>query len=156
MRAVTPHLFLGNALDARDVRRLYELEIAAVIDLAVNEPPAQLGREIVYCRFPLVDGAGNSDWLLQVAIETTSRFVQRGVKTLVACSGGMSRSPAIVAAALAFQKGESPDDCLLDLVAGRPHDVSPLLWQDVKRMVLTASTPKTPSTTPLSADVPRR
>jgi len=134
MREVTPHLYLGNALDARDLRRLYELEIAAVVDLAIEEVPAQLGREIVYCRFPLVDGAGNADWLLRAAIETTCGFVPGRVKTLVACSGGMSRSPAIVAAVLALQSGKSPDECLLELVAGHPHDVSPLLWQDLREL----------------------
>src|SRR5688572_5149908 len=108
MYAVTQHLFLGNALDARHVRGLFDVQLEAVIDLALNEPPAQLGREIVYCRFPLVDGTGNPAWLLRAAIETTSRFVRDGVKTLVSCSGAMSRSPAIVAAALAVQSGKSP------------------------------------------------
>jgi len=149
-----PQLYLGNALDARDVRRLYELEISVVVDLAMDEPPAQLGREIVYCRFPLVDGAGNPDWLLRAAIETTSRFVQSEVKTLVACSGGMSRSPAIVAAVLALQMGKSPEDCLLELVAGHPHDVSPLLWQGVKQVCVTSSLPETVPVTPPSAGAP--
>lgn len=155
MREVTPNLILGNALDARDVRRLYEREIAAVVDLAIEEPPAQLGREIVYCRFPLVDGAGNADWLLRAAIKTTCGFVRDGIKSLVACSGGMSRSPAIVAAALALQNGNSLDDCLLELVAGHPHDVSPILWYDVKQVILTSSLAKTPPTAPPSAHVPR-
>jgi protein-tyrosine phosphatase len=93
--------------------------------------------------------------LLRAAIETTESFVRGRIKTLVACSSGMSRSPAIVAAVLALEHGKSPDDCLLELVAGHPHDVSPLLWQDVKQAILTASLPETPRAAPPSAHAPR-
>ena len=40
--------FLGNAMDARDLRLLYDNQIAAVVDLTVNELPAQLARDMVY------------------------------------------------------------------------------------------------------------
>jgi hypothetical protein len=136
MRVVLPKLlWLGTALDARDPRRIYEHEIAAVIDLAIDEPPAQLGREIIYCRFPLTDGGGNSQSLLRLAIETTTSHLRESIPTLVACSGGMSRTPAIVAAALSLWRGTPPDECLLELVAAQPHDVSPLLWHDVKHAI---------------------
>ena len=135
MRAVQPSLYLGNALDARDLRRLYEQQIAAVIDLALEEPPAQLGREIVYCRFPLIDGGGNPDWLLRAATETTLQLLNQSVPALVACSGGMSRSPAIVAGVLSLAHGRAPAECLLELVRGQPHEVSPPLWAEVERLV---------------------
>ena len=138
---VSQRLWLGNAVDARDVRRLYELEIAAVVDLAIEEPPAQLGRDMIYCRFPLNDGAGNPAWLLRAAIDTVGYFFRESVNTLVACSGGMSRSPAIVAAVLATHRRNSLDDCLLEIVTGQPHDVSPFLWQDVKQAILTSPPP---------------
>lgn len=125
-------LYLGTALDARDLRRLYELEIAAVVDLAIEEKPAQLGREIVYCRFPLSDGAGNSPVLIRLAIETVEHLIKSQTPTLVACSAGMSRSPAIVAAALARIEGRLPEECLQALVRDQPHDVSPLFWQAVQ------------------------
>jgi hypothetical protein len=38
---------------------------------------------------------------------------------------GMSRSPAVVAAALSIVQGGSPDGKLRQVVAGQPHDVSP-------------------------------
>ncbi len=41
----------------------------------------------------------------------------------------MSRSPAIVAAALSIVQGGSPEDKLKEVVAGRSHDVSPQLWE---------------------------
>lgn len=134
MRQITPYrLWLGNTLDARDLRRLYELEIAAVVDLAMEEPPAQFGREIVYCRFPLVDGAGNPLARIRLAVKTVASLVQSQTPTLVACGAGMSRSPAIVAPALAKIENRPADECLTALVEGQPHDVSPLFWADVKR-----------------------
>ena len=135
MRAIQPRLYLGNALDARDLRRIFELEIAVVIDLALEEPPAQLGREIAYCRFPLADGAGNQPWLLRAAIQTTARFIETPVTTLVACSGGMSRSPSVIAAALSRVQSRDAAECLLEIVRDQPHDVSPLLWADIQNVL---------------------
>lgn len=77
------------------------VELPSVIDLAIEEPPIQFPQDIVYCRFPLLDGDGNSPALLQSAIDTTANFVIAQQPTLVACSGGMSRSPVITSAVLA-------------------------------------------------------
>jgi len=132
MRTVSPHsLWIGNAGDVRRVAGLMELGIAAVVDLAANEPVAVLPREIVYCRFPLLDGAGNETWLLRAAIETISGILRDNVPTLVACSAGMSRSPALVAAAISRHSGRDPNECLIECVEDAAADVSPLLWRDV-------------------------
>lgn len=94
MREIIPSiLWIGNAQDARDIKRVLAAEFRVVIDLAIDEPAIQFPRDIVYCRFPLLDGEGNSPAILQSAIETTTNFVRDGQRTLVACSGGMSRSP---------------------------------------------------------------
>ena len=53
-------LWIGNALDARDTSRLLAAGFEAVIDLAIEEPPCALPREMVYGRFPLVDGEGTA------------------------------------------------------------------------------------------------
>ena len=45
----------------------------------------------------------------------------------------MSRSPAVVATALSIAQGGSPEETLREIVAGQPHDVSPQLWETVKR-----------------------
>ena len=132
MRAISPHLlWIGNAGDVRRVADLIELGIVAVVDLAANEPVATLPREFVYCRFPLLDGADNERGMLCVAIETIAELLRNRVPTLVACTAGMSRSPALVAAALSRLNGREPNECLLECVAGGPADVSPLLWRDV-------------------------
>ena len=63
MRHIPDHtLWLGHAGDARDKHELLRLGIGAVVDLAVEEPPAVAGHEMVYCRFPLIDGTDNPPW----------------------------------------------------------------------------------------------
>src|SRR5262245_15566735 len=102
MRRVASYsLWLGNVGDTRDLRKILDAGIAALVDLALEEPPAKITRELVYCRFPLVDGGGNSPWLLRAAVETTAGFVRSRTPTLVYCGAGMSRSLIIAAAALA-------------------------------------------------------
>ncbi len=137
MRRIHDHdLWLGTALDARDLRKLYEHEIAAVVDLAMEEKPAELGRDIIYLRVPLIDGAGNAPATIRLAVVVVEHLMKSQMQTLVACGAGMSRSPAIVAAALARVEQRSPDECLEQLVQGQPHDVSPRLWADVRRIGL--------------------
>jgi len=124
-------LWIGNAREARDVRAVLGLGIGAVVDLAIEEPPVLFPRDVVYCRFPLVDGSGNSPALVRAAIETTTTLIRGRVPTLVACSGGMSRSPAIAAAALARFECETPQQSLARVAASGPHDVSASFWADV-------------------------
>jgi protein-tyrosine phosphatase len=126
-------LWLGNANGARNFAQLFESEIAAIVDLAMEEQPQAPPRELIWLRYPLVDGAGNAPSRLRAAVAAIVQLVQEGVPTLVACSAGMSRAPAIAAAAVASLRDQSPDDCLGKIVAGQPHDVSPQLWGDIKQ-----------------------
>jgi hypothetical protein len=132
MREVIPaRLWIGNAVEARDVRSVLGCGIVAIVDLAIEEPPTQFPRDTVYCRFPLVDGAGNSSIVLHAAVRTVSHFLASGLPTLVACGAGMSRSPAIVAAAIAENEQRPLREVLAELTAGQPHDVSPGLLHDI-------------------------
>ncbi len=125
-------LFLGNAMDARDLQQLHDLQIAAVVDLAANEPPAQLTRDILYCRIPIIDGDGNSNAIIEFAIRSVATLVEKEFRTLVACSAGMSRSPAITATALSLVTKKPLCDTLAALFSGASHDVSPTLWSSVE------------------------
>jgi len=127
-------LFVGNAMDARDLRLLYDTGIRAVIDLAINEAPAQLGRELIYCRFPINDGGGNPDWLLAIAIRTIAVMIRNEIQTVVACSAGMSRAPTVAAASIALLTNRDPDECLIEIITDAPNDVSPILWTHIKRV----------------------
>jgi Dual specificity phosphatase, catalytic domain len=129
-------LFIGNAIDARDLSRLYENQIAAVVDLAADEPPAQLAREMIYFRIPIIDGGENPNEFLETAVRCVVLLLENNIRTLVACRAGMSRSPAIAAAAMAIVLKRSPDECLTAIATAGPHDVSPLLWSRVKTAYL--------------------
>ncbi|MCI0683575.1 MAG: hypothetical protein L0Y71_15835 [Gemmataceae bacterium] len=125
------NLWPGNAREARDSRAVLDAGIAAVVDLAVEEKPAALVRELIYCRLPLYDGAGNPPWLLRVAATTVAALIRAGVPTLVACGAGMSRSPLVAAGAVATVRGNTLTesvDLVLPLGAG---DVSPALLADM-------------------------
>lgn len=125
MREVIPQrLWIGNAIDARDVTRVLDHGISAIVDLAIEEPPIQFPRDVVYCRFPLADGAGNQPAILRAAIETTANFIASGTPTLVGCGAGMSRSPAIVAAATAMKEQIPLADALRRLTSARENMLS--------------------------------
>jgi hypothetical protein len=132
--AIQGRLWLGNARDARDLQQLHRHGIVAVIDLAHEEPPAQLSRDLVYCRFPLIDGTTAPE-LLSIAIQVTASILRNCTPSLVACGAGMSRSPAIAAAALAMVEQRPPRECLQTLTANHPHDVSPTLWAAVEQII---------------------
>jgi hypothetical protein len=125
-------LWIGHVSDVRNPRVLLSFGICAVIDLALNEPPAALPRELVYCRFPLIDGIGNPPWLLRAAIDCVANFIQSGTPILVSCEAGMSRSPCIAAAALARVHGCSADEALTWVAKSGAMDVMPGLWAEVK------------------------
>jgi hypothetical protein len=142
MRSIIPDLlWIGNADDARDVRSVVSLGMRAVIDLADGEPSIQYPREIVYCRLPLNDGLTNDPATVRVAVSSTVEFIKSQVPTLVTCTGGMSRSPAIAAAAVALVERIDPDKALLRVVSAGPHDVSPGLWSRVKKLVFFTERP---------------
>ena len=125
-------LWIGTARDARDLRGIHEADIAAVVDLAMDEPPVQPTREVVYLRFPLVDNEGNPEWLLRAVVEAVSGLLKAGVPTLVACSAGASRSPAVTAFALARWLGISPVEGLKRVGTG---DVSVTLWRELSALL---------------------
>jgi protein-tyrosine phosphatase len=136
MQQILPHdLWVGHAGEAADFGPLFEAGIRAVVELAAGEAPSRTPRELIYCRFPLVDNAGNDRKLLDLAVTTLANLIERQVPTLVACSGGSSRAPVLAAAALSLVYQEEPDDCLKQIHEYRPCDVSPALWDEVKKFL---------------------
>lgn len=134
MRQVTETLWIGNAFEARDMRGVLAAGIKAVVDVAIDEPPITATGELICIRVPLIDGSGNSDESLQLAIATASQLVQAKVPTLIACSAGMSRSPLIAAAALTLSAQTTLSDELRRVVEAGPCDISPTLLSDVRRV----------------------
>src|SRR5260370_23604920 len=94
-------LWLGHAGHGRDFREIFEADIKAVLYLAAEEEPPQPPRGLICCFYPLLDSTGNETHLLFLAVSTTATLLKLQVPTLLCCSAGLSRSPAIAAAALA-------------------------------------------------------
>ena len=135
MRQISAHLlWLGHAGDGRDYRRILDTGIQAVVQLAAEEQVLELPRDLVYCRFPLVDGLGN-DWkLLHMAVMTLANLIEKKVPTLVVCGAGLSRSPAIAAAAISVIFRKPADECLKEVAEHFPADVAPAFWDEVKML----------------------
>jgi protein-tyrosine phosphatase len=136
MRRIEGHsLWLGHTGDARDSSAILAAGVLVLVDLALNESPPALPRELAYCRFPLLDGPGNPPWLLRTAIETVAGLVRCSTPALVYCSAGLSRSPCIAAGALSLAHGLSADEALVLVARSGPADVSPGLWSEVRAMI---------------------
>ncbi len=134
MREVTPRLWIGNAADARNLQEVHSAGIEAIVDLAMEELPVSVTRDLLYCRFPLVDGSGNSANLIRVAVGCVLQLIDNNVPTLVACSAGMSRSPAIVAAAFALSKELDLKTSLTKITDSGPCDIHPAFLTDLSKL----------------------
>jgi protein-tyrosine phosphatase len=114
MRRIGSHeIWIGNVADGANFRSIANAAIVALVDLAANEPPQTPPRDLIYCRFPIVDGADTSDVAggrddgLCLAIQCVAGLVRASLPTLVFCSAGMSRSLCVTAAALSLTTGQS-------------------------------------------------
>ncbi len=125
-------LWLGHVGDIQDLSSVLNNDISVVVDLAINEPIPQLTRELVYIRCPLNDGAGNDPWALRLAVRTVATLLNENVATLVYCSAGMSRTPAIAAAALASAHGLTLPAAIMLVTQDAPSDISPALIGDLQ------------------------
>lgn len=134
MHQIEPHLlWIGHAGDGRDLRAINEFEIRAIVQLAMEEPPLHAPRELVLYRFPCVDGSGNDPAILSLAAKTVAELIRQRMPTLVCCGAGMSRSPAVVAAALSMVEDTDVEASLLSVIRSHPADVSPAFWDEVCR-----------------------
>src|SRR5262249_21950297 len=83
MNRIAPYpIWIGHATEGPDFGPILDEEIEAVVDLAAEEPPFLLPRDLISCRFPLVDGPGNGDAMLALAIGTVARLAAIEVRTL--------------------------------------------------------------------------
>lgn len=124
-------LWLGHAGDGRDVARVLDANIRAVVQLAFEEPPVDFPRDVIVIRIPLYDGGDNAAVNLQLAVHTVEQLLTAGVPTLICCGAGMSRAPAVAACALAHISGKSPAECLQSIRTHHGTDVSATLWHDL-------------------------
>ncbi len=138
MRSLTPYpIWIGHANDGREFRTILELGIEAIVQLAMEEAAIQPPRELISLRFPLLDGAGNNRNVLRLAIDGVANLIRRNVPTLVCCGAGMSRSPAIAAAAISVVTHSPVDETLRTIFQHHSVDISAALYLEL-RAVLSA------------------
>ena len=135
-KVIPEQLWIGNASDARRPADLLQAGILAVVDLAYEEPPPTLPRELILVRVPLTDGEGNLRESFELAISSVERLLRSAIPTLVACSAGLSRSPLITAAAISRVEQITLQATLQRIQQVRPLDVSPQLLKDVEQVQL--------------------
>ncbi len=128
-------LWIGNVGDVWDLNAIYAEEIRAIVDFAKNEPIPKLGREFVYCRFPIVDNVNDDVEIIELAIATLAGLLRAGMLSLVYCSNGESRSPVIAAAALSIFSENPIDEQLAKIAELCSVDVSPGLWNQVYELL---------------------
>jgi protein-tyrosine phosphatase len=132
MHEIHPNLlWIGHALDVREPRPLFDAGITAVIDVAYEEQPAQIPRQLTYCRFPLNDGGGNDPGMLLQTLMTTTDLLRTNTPTIIACSAGLSRSPTVAAFALAHHLDKKPDDLIAGIAERKSLDLNPHLWAEM-------------------------
>ena len=118
MNQIEPYpLWVGNGGDGRATKILFEKEIRAVVQLAVEEESLRLPHEFISLRFPLIDGIGNDPDLIHLAVRSLAFLVGKGIPTLVCCGGGMSRSPADRRSSPCEYRGRSPSKNRLSTIA---------------------------------------
>jgi protein-tyrosine phosphatase len=139
MNQIVPYpIWIGHAGESHEFGPIFEAGIEAVIELAAEEPMFSSRRDLISCRFPVLDGPGNRPEVLALAVGTVASLVAAGIPTLVCCGAGMSRAPAVVAAALALLAHEAPQECLIRVTRHHPSDVSPGLWDEISQLPPTA------------------
>ena len=133
MHQIPPHtLWIGSSGDIRDWRHLYDLGIRAVVQLAYEEAALSLPHDFVGCRFPLVDGDENTPEVLTLAITTLTHLLEQKFACLVCCQAGLSRSPAIAAAALAKLTHQPFAACMAEIAKYHHHAIHPGLRAQVQ------------------------
>jgi protein-tyrosine phosphatase len=138
MNQILPYpLWLGHAGESRDFQKVFDLGVKVLIQLAAEEPSLQTPRELVFCRFPLLDGSGNRAELLFLAVSTVASLIKMRVPTLVTCGAGMSRCPAVAAAALSMIYHEPPESYLEKVLEHHHGDVSPGFWKEITSLLPT-------------------
>lgn len=135
-QVLPPGLWLGHAGENEEIREVFAAGIRAVVHLSAEEVPPALPHDLISVRVPLLDGSGNRAELLFLAISMVATLLKLHVPTLV-CSLGMSRAPAVAAAALAMVHQEPAEQWLERLVREHPADVSPGLWSEVTALLPT-------------------
>ena len=132
MNQIAPYpIWVGHGGEGHDFAHILDLGIEAVVELAGEEPCYPTRRDLIACHFPLIDGVGNRPELLALATRTVACLLSWRIPTLVCCGGGMSRAPAIIAAALSLVERQPIEHALKQVACHHHADISPGLWSEL-------------------------
>lgn len=102
MDEVADGLFVGTVADAGDKALLREHEITSIVSLTHAEPDGGFPSDLPVKSVPMRDGPRNDLQRFDQAVTHVRSCLKTGDNLLVHCSAGASRSPAVVATALAL------------------------------------------------------
>jgi protein-tyrosine phosphatase len=138
MNQIVPYLLrVGHIGDGENFKVLFDEGVQAVVQLAWEETPLLLPRDLMLFRIPLIDGPGNRPEPLRLAIATVAQLLREQISTLVCCHAGMSRAPALAAAGLARFTGKPLSECLQLVTQHRHADVHPALYEHLDGILST-------------------
>ena len=128
MSQVIPGLYLGNAHDAKDIDRLKENNIKAIVNISTHIPCYYKQDQLVdYLQLPLQDSVHEN---LLSHFETTFEYIQKKLfaneNVLVHCQGGISRSPSFIIGYLMRYHGQNFQQAY-SLVKEKRHIINPNL-----------------------------
>lgn len=128
MNAIRNWLFIGKYRDTLDTTFLQEHQIGAVLQLA----EAVAYSEIQSLYLPVEDGLPLEDHHFQRGVDFVLNQKRLGLKVLVACGAGMSRSAAFAVAALKEDEKLGLLDALRVVKRCHPDTmVHPALWESL-------------------------
>jgi protein-tyrosine phosphatase len=140
MNQIIPYaLRVGHNADGENFKAIFDQGVQAVVQVAWEEMPLHLPRELMLFRIPIVDGPGNRPESLRLAIVTVAQLLREQVSTLVCCGAGVSRAPAVTAAGLARFTGKPLSECLQLVTQHRHADVQPALYEQLEVILTTFS-----------------
>jgi Dual specificity phosphatase, catalytic domain len=118
---ITPNLALGGAIHTRDIPRLRQLGITAVVDCreeASDDELALARNGIDFLRLPTIDATSLSQDSLDRGVEWVRGQMMRGARIYIHCSHGVGRAPELGACVL-FTEGHTAADALAIVRAKR-------------------------------------
>jgi atypical dual specificity phosphatase len=121
---VDEHVWLGAAPFARDVPRLREAGVRAVLNMCeeyAGPVKAYELADIRQLRIPLVDYTSPSLMQVDECVAFIDRYASRGDVVYVHCKAGRGRSATVVLCWLIASRGMSPENAEAFLLSKRPQ-----------------------------------
>ena len=96
--SVTPQIFIGDASDARKANGNFDATLNVAIDLDIEDKVDEvIIQTIKRHKVGLIDGKGNPPLRMVAALLLLHTIVKSGIKVLVHCHAGQSRSVMVCA-----------------------------------------------------------